>query len=345
MTRTDFTLNVLLASLLLSSAASAAGYQFKVNIQGLPPAVWPSCTTPWGDSLAHNGKVFAYSAESVPFGESCDTVKGELTCNKGVLSGAYAHQTCSALAACPVGGKQVYATAGDFTFTLPEGCAAATLTAKVWGAAGGGLNAGNNYGSTIGMGGGGGFASSTLEIGSGDSVTVVVGGSVGGATYSGGGGGASAVLLEGVAQAVGGGGGGTSRTYVSGVNKWYQYSGIAGGGTTNLRTGRQGGSLPVTFPNFVYGIGGTSSYGAGGYCASTNDQRQHTGGGGGGYLGGVAGTTDSAGVGGSSYALNGVTIAGSGVNPGNTADSDYAGAAGLGGGSGGNPGRVVLSWQ
>ena len=39
MTRPAFALNVLLASLLLSSAASAAGYKLKVNIQGMPPAV------------------------------------------------------------------------------------------------------------------------------------------------------------------------------------------------------------------------------------------------------------------------------------------------------------------
>ena len=95
MSRPAFALNVLLASLLLSSAASAAGYQLKVSIPNLPPAVWPSCTTPWGTSLAHNGKVFAYSVESVPAGSSCDTVKQERTCNKGVLSGTYSLAACT----------------------------------------------------------------------------------------------------------------------------------------------------------------------------------------------------------------------------------------------------------
>ena len=334
MTRPAFALNVLLASLLLSSAASAAGYQLKVSIPNLPPAVWPSCTTPWGSSLAHTGKVFAYSAESVSFGESCDTVKQERTCNKGQLSGTYSNQACTPLTACPGGGTQAYATAGTFSFTLPQGCSSATLTAKVWGAAGGG------GGSTGSDGGGGGYASSTTTVTSGNTLTVVVGGGGSGGS----GGGASAVLLGVAELAVGGGGGGG--------HSWHTYSksnGMPGGNsdTTFLGTTHAGVSIPASSTYWAWSGGGASSYGSGGmamYQGVSGFAYIHAGGGG-GYLGGKKATCCAYAYGGSSYASNGTTIGGAGANPGNASDPDYVAPAGVGVGSNGGPGRVVLTWQ
>ena len=132
MTRPAFALNVLLASLLLSGAASAAGYQFKVNIQGMPPAVWPSCTTPWAASLAHNGKVFAYSAASVPFGGSCETVKEERSCHKGTLAGSFTHATCSETSelSCTFNGATVTSAApvvAYSTSTVPLGSSCSSV--------------------------------------------------------------------------------------------------------------------------------------------------------------------------------------------------------------------------
>ena len=330
MIRPYFALNVLLTSLVLSSAASAAGYQLKVSIPNLPPAVWPSCVTPWGSSLAHNGKVFAYSAESVPLGGNCDTVKEERSCHKGTLSGTFAIASCTVAPPCTPG-SQTYATAGDFTFTMPVSCS--SLTAKVWGAGGGGVNVINQNG----KGGGGGFASGTTSLASGAVVTVVVGGA---GTY-GSGGGASAVLSGATEIAVGGGGGGGYYRYRT--NGTLAFPGGAGGENLGLVTTHIG----ETFTAYVHlnAAGGTSSYGAGGEARNSGGSHQTwTGGGGGGYLGGVAGISDRGGGGGSSYALNGGITAGAGTAPGNTGDSAYAAPAGVGGWTG-NPGRIVLTWQ
>ena len=321
---------------LLAAPAFSANYRLQVSIPNLPPAVWPSCTTPWGSSLAHNGKVFAYSAESLPAGSSCDTVKQERTCNKGVLSGAFVNPVCEVAVACSAG-TQAYATVGDFTFTMPEGCT--TLTAKAWGAAGSGTHAETSRPNQYGYGGGGGFAQGTIATTGGTAITVVVGGS----STSGWGGGASAVLAGAVEVVVGGGGGAGRRYYSQGYSQWYNYPGGAGGASTpaELTTSHIGGNHPLTAPASPYGVaGGASSYGAGGVAVLANDANSnHYGGGGGGYLGGIKMK------GGSSYALNGTTVAGAGAAPGNVADPDYVAPAGVGELYLGHPGRVVLTWQ
>ena len=84
-----------LTGIVLANSAFSANYHYRISVPNLPPSTWPSCETPWGDTLAHNGNVFAYSSESVPFGNSCDTVKQERTCNKGVLSGDFTYPACN----------------------------------------------------------------------------------------------------------------------------------------------------------------------------------------------------------------------------------------------------------
>lgn len=345
MTPSVSALNVLLASLLLSSAASAAGYQLKVSIPNLPPAVHPSCTTPWGGSVAHNGSVFAYSAESVPFGESCNTVKQERTCNKGTLAGTYAHQTCAPLSACPGGGTQVYATAGTFSFTLPEGCSSATLTAKVWGA-GGAQEFTNGQGKPGNTGGNGGYAEYTGGVTSGVVVSVAVGGSAVNlqGAGAGGGGGASAVRLDGVDVAVGGAGAGAYSIW-SWQNQFTQSVSVTPGGHGGVDGPTYGTAAgQCIFDGTVNHarcsqLAGPSSYGVGGrgvgYFSVSGTSGYYGGGGGGGYRGGAAK------YGGSSYSASGTTTPGSASGPGNATDPHYASPAA----TQNSPGRVVLTWQ
>ena len=292
-----------------------------------------SCTFN-GATVTSAAPVEAYSASTVPFGTSCDSVKETRACTNGVLSGSFTHPTCAVAPSCTPG-SQTYATAGTFTFTPPQGCSTATLTAKVWGAGGGGF--GNT--ATTGTGGGGGFANGTTTLINGP-VTVVVGEGGSGGT----GGGASAVLLGSSEVAVGGGGGGGNYVYYVGWGPLYAagYPGGAansGGGTGHAGTAYTGGSTPAR-------TGGASSYGAGAGSVAINTTSYvfYTGGGGGGYVGGIYNSGNGVGTGGSSYALAGTTIGGSGLTPGNTADSAYLTPAGVGAATG-KPGRVVLTWE
>ena len=342
MTRSAFTLNVLLTSLVLSGVAQAAGYQLKVAIPNLPPAVWPGCTTPWGDALTHNGKVFAYSAESVPFGVSCDTVKQERTCNKGTLTGTFAEPTCAVLAACPVGGTQAYATPGTYTFQLPVGCGMATVTAKVWGARG-----------EMDYSGAGGYADATTTLVTGETLTVYVGAQP--VTPGGGfgGGAASAVTKAATLLAVGGGGGGFGE-YVTSADV-ITYGGAGGllkaGIATGTANGGAGKGISGTYTFAGSYPGGQTGYGTGGagvtYQHNTNGYRYHMGGGGGGYLGGPGGLNGDvltyAGSGGSNYTLNGTMANAAGgvyrAAPGNASDPNRVSTMGD------RHGGVVLLWN
>ena len=369
---------------LLAAPAFSANYRLKVSIPDLPPAVWPSCTTPWGSGVAHGGKVFAYSAGSVPFGSTCDTAKEERSCSKGVLSGAYAHPACEVLTACPGGGTQVYATPGSFTFTLPEGCASATLTAKAWGA--GGTQASSEVlaivapgvapgglGTVGATGGAGGFATSSVQLTQGVPVTVVVGGAPSSSTVTyyretpfaslaipvGGGGGASAVLEGGSPLVVAGGGGSytlrATNSYVSASG----FRGRAGGETcpspasTTGSTGGVGGR-PHYSATYLAGhyAGGTSSYGAGGGSSYSYRNYYGTymydvmGGGGGGYVGGRGADLVLGGE--SGPACGGTNYARSGsTSAGSAATPGGVGDSAYAAGSAtpANPGRVVLTWQ
>lgn len=319
-----------------------------------------SCTFN-GAPVTSEAPVAAYSSSTVPFGTSCDSVRELRSCTNGVLSGSYTHATCNVASGCPVGGALTYSTPGTYTFVLPTGCAVANLTAKVWGAAGSSSISG--WILPLGWGGAGGYAVSTTtsQITTASTITVHVGA---GGKFSGMGGGASAVLVNGVELAVAGGGGGGSS-----YNTSQKVDGGAGG--TALRPGGNGhnggngnyymsGSRIVNIsvgPGSVYG--GTSGYGSAG-STGVRDVRNtsnnsttgfNPGSGGGGYVGGSSGDTYPLGAtGGSSYALNGTTIAGSGpgpwATPGNSADVDRVNYAGEVRSSGqGDNGQVTLRWS
>lgn len=223
--------------------------------------------------------------------------------------------------------QTTFSTVGSQTFTATStGC----YKVEAWGAKGGD--------DAARLGGNGGYATGTIILTSGQTVTVNVagagqnsatsaaggwngGGTAGSSGSSGGGGGASDVRVGGTALSnrvlVAGGGGGAGNSGSSGA-------GGAGGGLTGINAGGYGGSQ--TAGGFgsaagTLGIGGTRTSGDDG------------GGGGGGYYGGGAGTGDNGGGGGSSYiggVSNGSTIAGNTSMPSPTGGIFANGNAGNG---------------
>ena len=341
-----------LLAMSLAIAASfqvQAGYELRVNIDGLPANTTP-CYAPWGAAVASGSEVPAYTAETVAYGESCSSVATTLSCSKGVLTGTGTHQACSVLPGCSAPGSQVYNTAGTYTFTLPANCAVASLTAKVWGA--GGKHSQFAWITPYTTGGAGGYATSTSGITATTPVTVHVGAGRGtNGNSEGQGGGASAVLADGVVLAVGGGGGGGGAGTPSTSNP-----GKAGGeacglisGTTGATSVKSYGQWPtrLTYPVSL-AAGGMSGYGSGGGARALQSGGANgasVGGGGGGYQGGASGDDTGpngwGGCGGSNYASNGSTSAGSGVTPGNSGDSARLPNAGMPS----YAGQVVLTWQ
>jgi hypothetical protein len=268
-------------------------------------------------------------------------------------------------------------TGVDQSWTVPSGVSSATF--NLIGAGGGGVPLGASYGS----GGGGGYATGSYAVTTGQIFTIIVGQAGGGvlaslvstncyrtpATYGGGGrsgscygsglayadrgasgGGRSAIRLSGattdLATAAGGGGGG------------WQSSGGGGGGTTgvNVTNGGQGGTQSaggtVTANGLtVLATNGSAYLGGNGYHQS--------GGGGGGYFGGGGGNSLGGGGGGSSYIAlltSGSTTAGSGITPGlvaptNTVAPTIAGTALVGstltatGGTWSRSGTSSWQWQ
>ncbi|MFC1678464.1 hypothetical protein ACFLZ9_01860, partial [Patescibacteria group bacterium] len=283
-----------------------------------------------------------------------------------------------------------FTASGSDTFNVPAGVTEVTI--KVWGGGGGGGAGGSSGSGGSGGGGGFASSSiaviegQTLDIhvgGGGGQGTVA-----GNAGAGGGGGGRSEVSRIGttlvMAGAGGGGGGGDDSSATaggaggpgggtSGIDGGASGAAGGGGGGTSLVGGTAGtggtnsGTAGASESGGDGGNGGSGGDGTGGEAngGTTNggDAGSGTnnfgagGGGGSGYYGGGGGSSASSsdaggggGGGGLSYGTS--TIAGSGVNPGNTSDPDYiasAGVAGTGGGTGtngndGNDGLVVINY-
>lgn len=64
-------------------------------------AVCASCNRPWGGTITHGASLTAYQAASVPAGQTCQSQTR--TCNNGVLSGSYLHETCTVQNPNPTG--------------------------------------------------------------------------------------------------------------------------------------------------------------------------------------------------------------------------------------------------
>ena len=226
--------------------------------------------------------------------------------------------------------KTITYSGDDQPFVVPDGVT--QLAVKLWGAGGGSHNTAD--------GGGGGFASGTLAVTPGETLTIIVGqgGVNGGSAYGGGGasedegnparggGGRTAIRRASDELATAGGGGGAGN----------MQSGGAGGGETGQQAGP--GSYATSNSGAAGGGGGQASGGAGGSGnggqtgtkgSGANAGHHAGGGGGGGWYGGGsggAGPTDGGGGGGSSFTgglTNASTIPGSGTSCANTGDEDY----------------------
>tara|TARA_Y100000593_G_scaffold7761_2_gene14435 strand:- start:41 stop:1513 length:1473 start_codon:yes stop_codon:yes gene_type:complete len=270
----------------------------------------------------------------------------------------------------PANGKEVLTyTGADQSFVVPAGVT--SITAKLWGAGGGGGHAvaGNPPQAVAG-----GYTTGDISVTPGETLTLVVG-QGGGYTASGnthtpttyGGGGRGYV---GNHTGAGGGGGGLAGIFRGSVDQANALLIAAGSGGvwgynaspaqagTGLVLGYAGGIEAVTphggeshATNNPGGPGTQSQGGKAGNWASgvpswngtagtalQGGDGGHVGGGGGaGYFGGGGGAHVGYGGGGSAFlgtATNASTIASTGVNPPNASDADYVAGVGVGGDQG-----------
>ncbi len=257
-------------------------------------------------------------------------------CPTGLYSSPGASRKSDCSDDCPAGQKVFSYTGGEVAWKVPPGCT--EITAKIWGAGGGGDD-----------GAAGGFSTGALVAIAGETLILRVGGNMG---VFGGGAGSVNTVCEGerggdysgvfhkttMIIAGGGGGGGCAvGSYIAG----------AGGGAE----GQEGGCCTAG-TQLAAGCSTSATYSV---CASeylggaaepgTALISHGGGGGGGGYFGGggaCAGDIHgNGGCGGSGFAPSGgTTEAGDGVLPPRTTDSDYGDSAG----APQTPGRIVLIW-
>lgn len=274
----------------------------------------------------------------------------------------------------PSPGSSVFGTAGEYEFVVPQGID--VITAKVWGAGGGGVQNPSGIGKT---GGGGGFAQADLTVTPGEVLTIKVGAGGAGFTYSqnsgaGGagesgarGGGLSGILRGGTPLLIGGSGGGAG--ICGSTDTGDSAAGGDGGGTSgtaggsvSTNTGGGGGTQSaggsVSAGSGFQGLIGTSLAGGDGGSHIVNTHDGYGGFGGAGYFGGGGGggvsnnTQNSSGAsgggGGSGYVsgANTTLTAASSGTAANTGDADYVTGVGAGGagGANGGAGRIVISW-
>ena len=222
----------------------------------------------------------------------------------------------------PQGGSQTFNYTGSVqTFTAPFSGA---FTLEAWGAKGGDDGP---------IGANGGYATGTVSLAAGQSISVYVGG-LGASGVSGSGGGWNGGGNAGNAGSSGGGGGASDiRVNGNGLNdRVLVAAGGGGAGCCGVAAGAGGGL------NGINGsaAGGTQASGGAGNSAGSFGQGGHKngdgGGGGGGWYGGGASYNDDGGGGGSSYiggVNNGSTIAGNASMP-NPAGGNMNGNAGNG---------------
>lgn len=258
--------------------------------------------------------------------------------------------------------KVAYAATGaDQTFDVPAG--GTEISWKGWGAGGGmALSATESAGA-------GGYATDTISVTPGETLTVIVGKAGTGTPDTGSntgvasGGGRSAIRRGSTELGTAGGGGGAVSAVSASGGAGGGAEGAAGGGAapggggTQSAGGALGGIYGTAGSQFQGGTGGdvgwtntvcNSPYGGGGDGRSDGSTASGGGGGGGYYGGGGASNHASGGGGGggSSYVPAGSTTAGSGANAPNTGDEDYeagvADGAAEAGGAGGD-GLIVIS--
>lgn len=344
-----------------SVSGTASVCQGQSNVSYSVSAISGATSYSW--NYSGTGATITGNTNSVTVSFSASATSGNLTvygvnsCGNGTVSPNYYITVNTASHSS----QNFTCTGSSTTFVVPS--CVYSVTAKIWGAGGGG----NNYGATT-YGGAGGYTTGTIAVTPGETLTVVVG--CGGTqtmslAYMGGGqgissGGGLSGIFSGTpnpssptstAILIAGGGGGAGNTNSSGTQQ-----GGAGGGVNGLNGAGSGSPPPGC------GGGGTQSAGGSGWPAGTGLQggSGQTGGGGGLY-GGGAGTIGCSGWcaggagGGSGYVASsgvsgGSTTAGSGYTPPNTGDPDYPTGINPGWGSyapsggPGKPGYIHLSW-
>ena len=224
-----------------------------------------------------------------------------------------------------------------------------TMTAKLWGAGGGGFDP---FNPSVARGGGGGFATAVFSLQTGDVVTYAAGGrglsdgsgggSSGSGTRNGGngscsGGGATELYINGVPVLIAGGGGGAASTNGGGGGGTnggngsdFDASEPGGRGASSIAPGAGGTAAGSTGGNGSPGSGGAGGNGG------RNDPRVPFGGGGGGGLFGGGGGASAFGSqptgagGGSGYDSTGTGTLTAATNwqAANNSDPDWIGNAG-----------------
>lgn len=259
-----------------------------------------------------------------------------------------------------------YLSAGVNSVVVPVG--ATVMTAKLWGAGGGGAFSPGS------IGGGGAFVQQTFSVVAGQTFIVVVGehgnynnNSAGGSSsgdaaggntragYAGGQGGQASSLfyLNGtnyVVKAVAGGGGGAAFNGVAGGAGGNPGQPSGGGGGNNGAGGAAGtgGNSGDGYTMTATNTGISSLGTADGNGASASDSSQSgNGGGGGGFGGGGSGGAAGFGGGGGGGSYGTLVIAGAGGAAGNTGDPAYVYPNGTGGGRflPGTDGEVVITFS
>jgi hypothetical protein len=227
----------------------------------------------------------------------------------------------------------------NVSYKLPASCS--SITVKAWGAG-------------AKSGGAGGYATATIPVTGGETLTIIVGergcdgnmgcssypnatfgggGAVSGATSRVTGGGRSAVRRSTTELITAGGGGGATSGGAGGGSEG-QKGNVVGGGYGGTQTAG-GVKDPLCTYNPADATNGSQFQGGNGSSSSA---------GGGGWYGGAGGCDYGPGGGGSSYVpAGGSTIGGSGTTPGNSADTHRNGAGN--GGTTPSHGRVVLIYN
>lgn len=248
-----------------------------------------------------------------------------------------------------------------------------TITVKAWGGGGGTISPANRSG----LGGGGGFAESSISLISGTPYKVWVAGGGAMSITGGFGGGGNGGAEGGIGSGPGGGGGGSSVFFDSdNTTRKVAAGGGGGGGSTgdgdasgqgsdtdsnagavgsngiagNQNNGCAGGAAAGLYTGNASSVGGNG--GDGGRTGTPEQKIDNAGGGGGGGGGGgtgggggKAGGLCSGGGGGGGANLGSTsTQNGSGVNPGNNfVNNGWDGVAGIGGnGVAGNRGLIII---
>lgn len=249
--------------------------------------------------------------------------------NAAVYSNGKAYILGGADCTAAIGGT--YSTVGSTNYVVPQGVT--SLTVKAWGAGGGGGAGGSGVAGAAG--GAGGYASATISVTPGETLSLRVGGGGGGGGIvtainvngSGGGGGGYSGIFRGTTPLlIGAGGGGGAGARYTGAAPGV---GGGGGGTTGV-TGSApasvtggGGGTPTTGGTAGTGIcsGGVGSSLSGGY---------------GGYRAGIP----CVGSGGGTAGTNGGGVGGDGDTSGNNSGGGGGGGGLFGGGGGGAGGTT-----